>query len=142
MTTNQHQAIPPAFTYKMWIEKRWSDLDEARIVNNAKIMTYLEETRIRFLRENIGWDFDRHGLVVAHANIDFRRPITLTDQPWAYLNVGKIGEKSIALDCLIAEQVGSEWRVFTEARFVVVSFDYAAKVSVPIPAHLRKRLVG
>jgi acyl-CoA thioester hydrolase len=134
--------VTAPFPFRIFIEPRWSDLDEARMVNNATLMTYFEEARIRFLRQEIGWDFDQHGLVVAHASLDFRRPVTLADQPWVYLRVTQLGHKSIGLDCALAEDRDGEWRLFTEASFVLVAYDNAAKGSMPVPAHLRERLAG
>ncbi|MCS6968444.1 MAG: acyl-CoA thioesterase [Cytophagales bacterium] len=129
------------YAFKTQIEKRWSDLDEARVVNNATIMTYFEEVRIRFFNQVIGWDWEQHGLVVANANINYRLPITYPGKElYGFLQCTQIGNKSITFNSALAEPEKETWRILSDATFVLVGFDYRQMRSAPIPELYKIRL--
>ena len=122
------------------IEMRWSDLDEFSIINNAKMMTYFEEARIKLLQA-VEWDWQHEGIVVANANINYRTPLKLTDNPVVYTRCSAIGNKSFTLSCVIAEQLPEgAMKVFSEATFVLVGYDFKNKMSVKIPDDVKERL--
>lgn len=128
------------YSFKIKIDKRWSDLDEARMVNNAKVMTYFEETRIRFLNQVLEWDWEGHGLVVANANINYRVPITYKGELYGFLQCTHIGNKSLTFNSLLAQPDGENWLVLAEATFVLVGFDFTAMTSMVIPEPYKARL--
>ena len=127
------------YYYKVKIEKRWSDLDELGVVNNATIMTYLEEARIRFFIEALQWEWKDTGLVVANATINYRTPITYHDHPVIYIKCTKVGTKSFTLQYTMAEMALEAVKVFSEAQTTLVCYDFAQKVSVAIPEYIRER---
>jgi acyl-CoA thioester hydrolase len=112
------------YSFKIKIDKRWLDLDEARMVNNAKVMTYFEEVRIRFLNQVLQWNWEQHGLVVANANINYRLPITYAGDLYGFLQCTHIGNKSLTFSSLLAEPDGEDWRILVDAAFVLVGFDF------------------
>jgi acyl-CoA thioester hydrolase len=130
-----------AFIFSTMVEKRWSDLDEFRIVNNAKIMTYLEEARIRFLHQMLEWDWHQTGIVVANANIDYKIPIVLTDSPEVFIRVVHLGNASLKLQCQMAERIGETHKIFVDSLFTLVAYDFTLQKSVPVPEAVRTTLM-
>ncbi|WP_250631040.1 acyl-CoA thioesterase [Rhodoflexus caldus] len=128
------------YSFKTKIDKRWSDLDEARMVNNAKVMTYFEETRIRFLNQVLAWDWEHHGLVVANANINYRVPITYKGELYGFLQCTNVGNKSLTFSSLLAQPDGEGWLTLAEATFVLVGFDFVAMTSMAIPESYKAQL--
>ncbi|MCS7018083.1 MAG: acyl-CoA thioesterase [Cytophagales bacterium] len=128
------------YYFKIKLDKRWSDLDEARMVNNATVMTYFEETRIRFLNEVLHWNWEQDGLVVANANINYRLPIGYQAELYSFLQCTHIGNKSLTFSGILAEPEGSAWRIMADATFVLVGFDFRNKTSAPIAAIYKERL--
>jgi len=74
------------------IPMRWRDVDGLGHVNNAVVLTYLEEGRDRFL-ESLG--INRSQYVVGRCSIEFNRELTLDSAPIAFsCVVTRIGSKS------------------------------------------------
>lgn len=116
-------AFDPAYTHN--VQMRFSDADMMGHVNNARYLTFLEDARIGLLRQLI--DADVHsssGLIVARIEIDYRRPMTLSDEPVAVdVWVSRIGTRSFTLDYRI-RQFGD---CAATARTVIAAFDYQAQ---------------
>jgi acyl-CoA thioester hydrolase len=126
-----------SYYYQVKIEKRWSDLDEFHMVNNAVIMTYLEEARVRFFQEKVQWNWQKVGVVVANANINYKLPITFSDNPTVYMKCIKIGTKSFVIEYVLAEQKGEETKIYVDGTTAMVCFDVKTFSSVPIPDEIR-----
>jgi acyl-CoA thioester hydrolase len=128
------------YPFKTKVEKRWSDLDEFGVVNNAVFMTYFEQARVHLFTEFVGWDWKSIGVVVANANINFKTPIRMQDNPEIYIRCTKIGTTSYTLDCLMSEKTQEKEIIFAEATFVMVCFDFKTGKTVAIPPILRPYL--
>ena len=78
-------------------EVRFSDVDAYGIVHNAVYLVYLEEARIHWWRQVVGqaWNWHEVGVLVAHHDIDYLRPLKFGDAPSILCEVGKVGDKSI-----------------------------------------------
>ncbi len=61
------------------IQVRWRDIDAKNHVNNATIVTYLETARTELWRQRFGGGLDIP-FVVARAEVDFRRQLTIDDE--------------------------------------------------------------
>ncbi|GAA3746711.1 YbgC/YbaW family acyl-CoA thioester hydrolase [Spinactinospora alkalitolerans] len=105
---------------------RFADLDPLNHVNNVRMLTYLEDARISFLR----WD-DRAdgrsrfgGLVVARHEADYVRPLLLRREPvrvetW----VTEVRNASFTLEY----EVLDDEQVYLRAKSVLVGFDLEAQ---------------
>lgn len=131
---------------------RFRDLDLFGHVNNAVYLTYLEEARIAF--------FVSKGLrptgkltpstILAHVDIDYRKPAHLGDVLNVGVQVSKLGNSSITLAYRITRNMGSGNgdgaaaadgdELLAEANSVQVCFDFDSKRPVPIPAKWRSLL--
>jgi acyl-CoA thioester hydrolase len=86
------------------VRVRYSDLDAQGHVNNARVLTLLEEARVDWLYT----DAPRHGadqlvraIVVASLDIQYKRPIIFGPPARVSLGVSKIGKASFTVDYVV-----------------------------------------
>lgn len=124
------------------IEVRFRDCDPLGHVNNAVYLTYLEQARLFHWRALWGFGMDQSsstvpGVILAHAQIDFKRPVTYPETLEVRIHVAAIGTSSFTYDYEVLDATGG---LVATARTVQVMYDYAAGRSVPIPADIRAKL--
>jgi acyl-CoA thioester hydrolase len=121
------------------IEVRFRDLDALGHVNNAVFLTYLEVARLAFVQAlGLLEDAGRVPILVARAEIDYRRPVHLGDDLEVEVRVHAVGRKSFTL----AYEVNVGGAVHASALSVQVWMDVARGVSVPIPDRERALLTA
>ncbi len=124
----------PAFVRDTRVELR--DCDGLGHVNNAVYLSYIEEARTDFVFSITGGkrleDFD---FILARAEIDFRSEATLGDDLRIEVWPRRVGTKSWDLDYVIRRADTGE--VVVESTSVLVSYDFAAGRSIPVPEILR-----
>ncbi|WP_129657061.1 acyl-CoA thioesterase [Rothia uropygialis] len=82
----------PAFARPL--EIRWSDQDLMGHVNNARVLTLIEEARVMWLRSLNGWDRDVNPTVVVRTEINYRRPVHYGPELVIELGIGHVGSTS------------------------------------------------
>ena len=107
-------------------------------VNHAVYFTYLEQCRLTFWREVTGGPSPHTRVIIARAECDYRAPAHFGDELEVRLRVGDIGRSSFALEYEIVHAGGD--RVIATGKTVMVSYDYAANKSVPLPDATRELL--
>ncbi|HYP44154.1 MAG TPA: thioesterase family protein [Propionibacteriaceae bacterium] len=101
------------------LKVRWSDLDSYGHVNNVKFFDYIQEARIAFTVEVLGWAEDDVWLVVRQ-DLDYLKPMDFSLQPYEVATVvTAIGNKSFRLAAEIRDPTSGD--VLAAARTVVVS---------------------
>lgn len=119
---------------------RFSDIDLMGHVNNAVYLTYAESARMHFFQNLAGpyWDWKSQGIILAHAQIDYRLPIHMEDDVIARTSVMHVGKKSIRLKQVFLKQEGNGLTVvFAEVETVMVCFDYPMNRSIDVPEQWR-----
>jgi acyl-CoA thioester hydrolase len=117
---------------------RWRDVDNYGHVNNAVYLTYIENARIGYMREVLGVESPEDLLViVAKVNIDFRSRASLGEMLEIGARVPRIGTKSFDLD---HEVRGPDARLVAVASTTLVTFDYRADTTMPVPDLWRERI--
>ena len=112
------------------LQIRYGDLDTLGHVNNAVFLTYFELGRIEFLKL-VSEEFDpaKVGIVIAHAEIDYRRPLLIHDDPVLETEVERIGNKSITFLSIIREKSGE---ICAQGRVIAVCInDSGNTIAVP-----------
>ena len=132
--------MPDAWVYRHRLSVRFRDCDAMGHVNHAVYFTYLEQCRLTFWRELTGWPSPHTRVILARAECDYRAPARFGDELEVRLNVGDIGRSSFVLLYEIAS-VGTDQPI-ASGRTVMVSYDYEAGKSVPLPEETRALLVG
>jgi len=109
-------------------------------VNHAVYLTYFEQCRLTFWRELTGWPSPHTRVIIARAECDYRAPAHFGDDLEVRLNVGEIGRSSFVLTYEIAAIKTAQ--VIALGRTVMVSYDYDAGKSMPLPDATRALLIG
>ena len=114
------------------------DLDVFGHVNNAVYLTYIENARIRYLRDVLGIESPEDLLViVAKVHIDFLSRATLGETLDVGTRVSRIGTKSFDMD---HEIHGPDGRVVARAETTLVTCDYRGDSTMPVPELWRDRI--
>ena len=117
--------------YHTEVELRFADLDAYGHVNNATYFTFLETARVKLFRESF-IDFMKQGLlfVVARAECDFKRPITLDDRLMVHLKLVPKGRTSFLVEYQLDN--GSD-KLFALAKTVMVALNQETGSPTALP---------
>ena len=124
------------------LEVRFRDCDAMGHVNNAVYLTYLEETRFAYWRSLWGPDLRSNGtpgIILARAEIDYRRPAKYGETLEIRMTLDRIGRTSIASSYEVVNQLGD---LTANAKTVIVVYDYATGQPVPVSESIRARLMA
>jgi acyl-CoA thioester hydrolase len=132
--------MPAGWAYRHRVSVRFRDCDAMGHVNHAVYFTYLEQCRLTFWRELTGWPSPHARVILARAECDYRAPAHFGDELEVRLNVEEIGRSSFVLVYEIADT--KDDRLIATGKTVMVSYDYDAAKSVPLPAETRALLEG
>ncbi len=134
------------------IQVRFGDTDRFGHINNARFATYIESARIELIT-SLGHPLG--GMILAHMAIDFRRQLHLGDPLVVLTRVAAVGRSSVRLlQALVRPHTSVGFREtqvvalpdaptgdrIADTVTVIVTYDYAADRSVPVPDELRARL--
>jgi len=128
------------FQFSMKLHMRWSDMDEMHHVNNAVYLTYLEDARGFYLDRACQWDWEKDGIILANANINYLKPLHFLDDATLYVRCSKLGNKSFNLEYLIQRVKNEVVEVVANASTVQVMFNYSTASSVAIPADIKRKI--
>jgi len=129
------------FRFSTTLEVRWRDLDPMGHVNNAVYFTYMEQTRVHYLRE-LGLvlsDPAGMGFILAEASCQFKSPLELGERVTIYARVGELRNSSFIFEYRMEGQDG---RLAATARTAQVCYDYQAQRPVPIPDAWRRAIIA
>jgi len=130
-----------SFKYKTTIETRFADFDMMGHVNNAVYFTYMEIARTKYWKHAISWDWEKTGVVIAQASLDYILPVFLKDQISMYVRTSRIGNTSFDLEYLLVKHVNGKEEVCAKGKSVCVAFDYAAKRPAAIPVTEKQKML-
>lgn len=129
------------FKYKTVIETRFADFDMMGHVNNAVYFTYMEIARTKYWKQAISWDWEKTGVVIAQASLDYILPVFLKDQISMYVRTSRIGTTSFDLEYMLVKHVNGAEQICTKGKSVCVAFDYAAKKPTLIPETEKQKMI-
>ena len=79
------------------LEIRWSDQDLMGHVNNARVLTLVEEARIMWLQSIDHWSREVNPTVVVRTEINYRSPVHYGPELVIELGVGHVGSTSYTI---------------------------------------------
>lgn len=124
--------------FRVPVQRRFSDIDVLGHVNNVVYHDYLQEARVRIIREMMGRVDVDFSHVVARQEIDHLRPLALRPEPVIVeIWVASIGGASYVLEYRILDDDGS---VSAKARSVMVFYNVVEEAPTRIPEHVRAEL--
>jgi acyl-CoA thioester hydrolase len=131
------------FSFTTPIQLRFSDIDGYLHVNNGVYFSYFEHARAVFLYQVAGWDVLDVGTVVGRIEIDYIRPIHLTDQVEALVKCSRLGNSSFDLEqVLLGKDSTGKEKVYATCKSVLVSVDKSSMKPVAIPEAFRQKLAS
>lgn len=130
--------MQPIFVHRL--DVRFRDCDPLDHVNNAVYLTYLEQARFAHWRSV--WKFGTAestvpGVILARAEIDFRKPARYGDVLEIRIGLAGIGRTSFTYDYEIVDDRGG---IVATAKTVMVMFDYRANKPVPVSEEIKRAL--
>ncbi len=127
------------YRFRFQIQTRYSDMDMLGHANNAIYLTYLELARLEYFREVTSQQREEVALVLAHASMDFKRPILPQDTPVVYLRTTRLGNSSLTMDNIITDLSGD--KLFFTATTVMVAIDTSIGRSMPLPDAEKQQVI-
>jgi acyl-CoA thioester hydrolase len=129
--------------YSHRLEVRFRDCDAMGHTNNAVYLTYLEQARFSHWRSLWGFGNPQTppnlpGVILARAEVDYKRPTRYGDVLDVRLTVAEIGRTSFRYEYEIVDELG---QTVLTAKTVQVMYDYATERPVPIPDRIRSLLM-
>ena len=116
---------------------RWRDLDAFNHVNNSSYLTFLEESRLQWLRNVPGEWFHAHAMpVMAAVELHYRRPIEWPAEIDVLLSCERLGNSSMTIGNRIVDR-NDPACVYADGNVVMVWVDPASGASVPLPRAIR-----
>ena len=107
------------------IEVRFRDLDVMGHVNNAVVVSFMEQARFQWWRAFLGGrKFQEEGFLIARTEVDYRQPILLGDDVRVELRCTRVGNSSFELAYRLTKGLGGE--LFAEGKTIQVMLDFAA----------------
>ena len=117
------------------IEVRFRDVDALGHVNNAVVVTYLEVARFAWWQQLLeGRPFDAEGFLIARIEVDYRKPILISDAIRVEVRCSRIGTRSFDIESRV---LGADGTLFARARSVQVTMEPGLGKSRPIPSGTR-----
>lgn len=125
------------------IEVRYGDLDPQGHVNNAKFLTYFEQTRVNYL-VHLGLftknqSFLEIGIILADARVTFLSPVNFGTQVRVGARTTRLGDKSFEMAYSLQDATGGH--ALATGRATLVTFDYSAHKTISIPDEWRKAII-
>ncbi|MGC3021844.1 MULTISPECIES: acyl-CoA thioesterase [unclassified Brevibacterium] len=120
-------------TFEYSPEVRWSDQDMLGHVNNARLITIVEECRVRWMHGIRAGHITGGGLLVAHQSIDYLVPVMYGPKLTMTVTVKKLGNSSFTVNTR-GDQDGRQ--VF-DHDCVLVHIDRDTSEPTPLTSDLR-----
>ena len=120
-------------TFELSPEVRWSDQDLLGHVNNARMITLIEECRVRWMHEIRAGHITGGGLLVARQTIDYLVPVMYGPELKMTVTVKKLGNSSFTINTR-GDQDGQQ--VF-DHDCVLVHIDRDSAKPTPLTPQLR-----
>jgi acyl-CoA thioester hydrolase len=121
--------IPP-----LKLQIRFADLDILGHVNNSIYLTYFELARLHYFRFLVGdhWDWKKDGMVLVKNEVEYLKPVLVTDNPEIELMLANIGTKSFTL----YYELTVNGLLYTKGISVQVCYDSISGQSIQIPSQM------
>ena len=117
------------------IQIRFADIDSMGHVNNAVYLSYFEFTRVYYFNKLLckNWDWETKGIILAHTELSFIKPIQLNDRAFIEMTIGNIGNKSFTFHYTVSV----DGQITTKGSSTLVAFNTRLQQSISIPAEMR-----
>lgn len=121
------------------IQVRFSDLDVLGHVNNSVYLSYFEIARVHYFGQMLGeeWDWTKNSVVLVKNNVEYLKPVLLSDVPCLTIIADQIGTKSFSLNY----ELHVNDILHTTGGSTLVCFDPSKNETISIPEVMKKELL-
>lgn len=117
----------------------WGDMDALGHVNNTVYARWMEQARIEYFLKLGLSELGSAGPILARQAINFRRQVAFPDRVTIAVGAARIGTTSLVLAYRVTSSA-QEGATVAEGESVVVVFDYANGVKLPVSDELKSRV--
>ena len=117
------------------MQTRWRDLDAFQHINNATILSYMEDARVA-LFNRWGINYKETGLIVAGIKIDYLQQIEHPSKLEIGSRISRLGTKSFDLESVIFLKGTDETLALMTC--YTVCFDFVLNKSIPVFEKIKK----
>jgi len=128
------------FPYVVPIQMRWKDVDQMQHVNNTKLLTYCEEARIRLLNEDLKWDYQATGIVVARVEANYLKPLYYPNEIVVKIACIRMGNTSMDVRQMVCS-AKDETKVYMDSKIVLVTLNPKTGEPVMVPDYVREKII-
>jgi acyl-CoA thioester hydrolase len=132
---------PEGYRHHTPVMIRYGDMDTLGHVNNAKYLTYIEQSRLGYFGDLMQWDGSRSGvgLILAKVTVEYKAPLTVADgMVNVWTRTSRIGTKSFDMEHLVIR--AKDGLVAAAGFTVMVAYNYAESATVALPDEWRQRI--
>lgn len=123
--------------YSVPVDVRFNDVDGLGHVNNAIYLTFLEHARMKFFTEEAGSTSEKDfPFILAHAALDYKRPIKMGAQLEVTMWTSRVGGKSWDFDYEVRDRRTKE--LYATGKTVQVAYDYQLERSDVLDGDLKE----
>ncbi|MFL5753051.1 MAG: acyl-CoA thioesterase [Bacteroidia bacterium] len=124
------------------IQLRFADMDLLGHVNNAVFMSYFETARMSYFKDVIADSLERLkiGLIIAKTTIEYKVPVMLGDETYAYTKIIRFGNKSFDISNYLVKKKGNEELVCCEATSTIVCVNTVTTETIAVPEEWKNRV--
>lgn len=120
---------------------RFADTDALGHVNNANYLSFLESSRLEYIKTVLGRvKAEEFGVIIARVEIDYKSPAFHYETMRVGCRVSELGGSSIMMDYRIEDKATG--RLVALAKSVMVAFDYALGRPVRVSEEWREKMEG
>lgn len=112
------------------VQVAWGDMDAFQHVNNTRYFRYFEDSRIAYF-EACGLLDGEVGPILASASCQFRAPVTFPDTLYVGARVVEVRSDRFRMEHHLWSEALQT--IAAKGESLVVSYNFAAKLSVPLP---------
>ncbi len=114
--------------YVVPVDVRFNDVDGLGHVNNAIFLTFLEHARMKFFTEEAGSTSEKDfPFILAHAALDYKKPIKMGAELEVVMWTSRVGGKSWDFDYEIRDRRTKD--IYATGKTVQVAYDYQLEKS-------------
>ena len=127
-------------TYSIKFIVPFGDVDMLGHVNSIRYLAYFENARTEHLYSIAGMrKFDEIGLIIAHAEIDYKSPAGFRDELRIDLRTASVGNSSWVYEYEVMNETKN--KLVATGKTVQVAYDYKTEKSIPIPNEFKEKLL-
>jgi len=117
------------------VKVRFSDLDVVGHLTNARYQTFLEEARIAYFQDVVGFPKTslKFNMVLSKISIDFLKSIEFGDDILVYTRLFNITANSHEVHQLFVRREKERSEIVASAQTVIAAFDYDTKKPTVFP---------